>query len=145
MHAAWAHKKFAVNAKKLHFWLPPETAMLWLKPKVVFHVSVALVTSFLCILIYFRFSTGISSFATRDRSSRYREVWQKMSADLEYNYKKALKRQKLTDKNVNELREKIKSLENVPKNLSSRKVWKFNWIIERALTRNFLWFSFCAF
>lgn len=45
-----------------------------------------------------------------------------MSVDLEYNYKKALKRQKLTDKNVNELREKIKTLENVPKNLSSRKV-----------------------
>lgn len=47
-----------------------------------------------------------------------------MSADLEFNYKKALKRQKFTEENVNELREKIKKFDNIPKNLSPKKVWK---------------------
>ena len=42
--------------------------------------------------------------------------------DFEYDYKKALKRQNLTDKSVNELREKIKKSDNVPKSLSSKKV-----------------------
>lgn len=45
-----------------------------------------------------------------------------MSADLEFDYKKALKRQKFTEENVNELREKIKKFEIVPKKLSSKKV-----------------------
>lgn len=45
-----------------------------------------------------------------------------MCADLEFDYKKALKRQKFTDKDVNELRDKIKSLDNVPRKLSSKKV-----------------------
>lgn len=45
-----------------------------------------------------------------------------MSADLEFNYKKALKRQNFTEENVKELREKIKKFENVPKNLSTKKV-----------------------
>lgn len=47
-----------------------------------------------------------------------------MSADLEFHYKKALKKFKFTDENVQELREKIMKFENVPKNLSSKKVWK---------------------
>ena len=45
-----------------------------------------------------------------------------MSADLEFHYKKALKRQKFTEENVNELREKIKKFDNIPKNLSPKKV-----------------------
>lgn len=47
-----------------------------------------------------------------------------MSADLEFDYKKALKRQKFTEENVNELREKIKKFEIVPRKLSSKKVWQ---------------------
>lgn len=46
-----------------------------------------------------------------------------MCADLEFHYKKALKKQNFTEENVNELREKIKKFENVPKNLSPKKVW----------------------
>lgn len=45
-----------------------------------------------------------------------------MSADLQYDYKAALKRLNLKKSDVEELREKIKKLDNVPKSLSSRKV-----------------------
>lgn len=46
----------------------------------------------------------------------------KMSADLEYDYEEALKRQNFTEANVNELREAAEKYDNVPKNLSSKKV-----------------------
>lgn len=47
-----------------------------------------------------------------------------MSADLEFDYKKALKKLNVKDSDVNELREKVRKIEKVPKNLSSKKVWK---------------------
>jgi hypothetical protein len=48
-----------------------------------------------------------------------------MSADMEYDFKKSLKKLNLKESDVKELREKIKKLENVPKNLSLKKVRKF--------------------
>lgn len=46
----------------------------------------------------------------------------KMSLDMEFDYKVALRRQNFTEYEVNELRKKAEKLENVPKNLSSKKV-----------------------
>lgn len=46
----------------------------------------------------------------------------KMSADLEFDYEEALKRQNFTEKDVDELRNKIESLDKVPKKLSDKKV-----------------------
>lgn len=43
-------------------------------------------------------------------------------SDLGFDYKKALKQQNLKDKDVKDLREKIKKLEHVPKTLSLKKV-----------------------
>jgi hypothetical protein len=45
-----------------------------------------------------------------------------MSADLEFDYKKSLKKLNVKDSEVKELREKIGKLEKVPKSLSSKKV-----------------------
>jgi hypothetical protein len=45
-----------------------------------------------------------------------------MSLDMEFDYKVALRRQNFTEHEVNELRKKAEKLENVPKNLSSKKV-----------------------
>lgn len=46
----------------------------------------------------------------------------KLCADLEFDYKKALKRQNFTERGVDELREKVKSIDKVPKTLSDKKV-----------------------
>lgn len=43
---------------------------------------------------------------------------------MEFNFKKALKSQGFLESEVNELREKVKKFENVPKKLSSKKVRK---------------------
>lgn len=73
-----------------------------------------------------------------------------MSADLEFHYKKALKRQKFTEADVDELREKVKKFESVPKSVGSKKVWKKeekkNVSLEMfSMTKCFLCFSSCVF
>ena len=45
-----------------------------------------------------------------------------MSADLEFEYKKAMKKLDIKESDINELREKIKKFEKVPKCLSAKKV-----------------------
>ncbi|CRL02024.1 CLUMA_CG015172, isoform A [Clunio marinus] len=46
-------------------------------------------------------------------------------ADMEFDYNKALKRQNLKDSEVEELRKSVKQIENVPKNLSSKRLLCF--------------------
>jgi transcription elongation GreA/GreB family factor len=41
---------------------------------------------------------------------------------MEFDYEAALRRQKFTESDVNELRKRVEDMENVPKNLSSKKV-----------------------
>lgn len=45
-----------------------------------------------------------------------------MSGDMEFDYKKIMKKLDCKDSDVNELRGKIEKFEHIPKGLSSRKV-----------------------
>lgn len=57
-----------------------------------------------------------------------------MCAELAFDYKKALKRQNFTQNDVDELREKVKSLNKVPPKLSDKKVWNlFLFIAQQVL------------
>lgn len=63
---------------------------------------------------------------------------------MEFNYKKALKRQKFTEADIDELREKIKNLTNVPKSVSSKKVQKNKFNLEFFDDESFLCVSSCV-
>lgn len=45
-----------------------------------------------------------------------------MCSDMEFEYKAALRRQNIAESDVDELRKRVEKLENVPKDLSSKKV-----------------------
>lgn len=93
---------------------------------MVFHVFflTALVTSsFLLTSPTILLKNVISSLSDRATSSPKGKVKSiKMSADMKFDYKKALKKLNVKESDVIELRETIKKFENVPKSLSSRKV-----------------------
>lgn len=110
----------AVDAKKMQ-----QNAVGWLKSKVVLHVSFSCSRNIIrkifaseIILVTFSLIRAL----IKSRSCAQQKIKCIMSTDLEYNYEEALQRQKFSDSDVNELREKIKKFENVPKTLSARKV-----------------------